>query len=432
MHPTLVQPSGPAAARAVADPVRDLLQTLHGDGHSAYLVGGCVRDLLQHRPIGDFDVVTDAAPARVLELFPRAIPIGLRHGTVMVPTPAGPVDVTTLRAGPKLEDDLAHRDFTINAMAFDPLAVRLVDPFGGQRDLDAGCLRAVGTPGERLAEGPVRALRAARFAACLPLEVDPELERAMRATAKRLDELAPERIRRELEALLLGSRAGLALSLLRRTGLEAQLAAGVREDAARVVAALPCRLEVRLAAWLRGTRAESILSRLRFARRRVEEVGRMLRLHPVEAQADPRSDASLRRLIRRAGDALPDLLALRSAELDVNASAEEHAAERLAALRAGLARVQGRGDLALRRLDLALDGRAVMQILTCGPGPAVGRALHHLTERVLDDPAFNTPEKLREILLRWQAQEEHGNARRTAAPRSTPREGRNSADGERA
>ena len=149
----------------VPDPVRELLDRLTGAGHISVLVGGCVRDLLEGRDVRDFDVATAATPEQVLALVARAIPTGLHHGTVMVPTAAGPVDVTRFRAGPRLEDDLAHRDFTINAVAYDPAQDLRIDPHGGVEDLRAGRLRAVGKASERLAEDPLRVLRAARMVA---------------------------------------------------------------------------------------------------------------------------------------------------------------------------------------------------------------------------------------------------------------------------
>jgi tRNA nucleotidyltransferase (CCA-adding enzyme) len=391
-------PPSELAPEHVPAPVRAILATLGAGGHRAHLVGGCVRGWLCGEPVHDFDVATDARPERVLALFPRAVPIGLRHGTVMVPTRAGPVDVTSTRPGESLEDDLARRDFTVNAMAFDPLAPRFVDPWGGRADLAAGRLRCVGSAPERLREDPLRALRAARFAATLGLEPDAELVAALPGCAAALEDVAPERLRRELETLLAGARAGRGVELLRRTGLEARLAPGAAADAARVLDALPADTELRFAAWLRGTRAESILARLRVPRRSAERVLRLLALHPVDAHADAASPVSVRRVLSSAGDdGVAALLALREAELGAGAQGAP-APEALAALRAAFEREHARKDLALHRMDLALDGSAVMQILGCRPGPAVGRALRFLTERVLEDPALNTPERLRELL----------------------------------
>jgi tRNA nucleotidyltransferase (CCA-adding enzyme) len=388
----------PGAVRAVVD-------ALLRHGHATYVVGGCVRELLGGRPVRDFDLATSAPPHVVLAIFPRAVPIGMRHGTVMVPTPNGPVDVTSFRGGLAIEDDLALRDFTLNAMALDPRDGRCLDPHGGAADLAAGRLRAVGSARARLAEDPLRALRAARFTAQLAVEPDPELEEALPGVVEALVGVARERMRAELERLLVAPRAGAGLRVLRRSGIEAVLAPGVAEDAPEVVDALPVDLQVRLAGWLRGTRPAAILGRLRFARRMVEHVERLLLLHPVEARVASPRDAQLRRLIRHAGeDGLDALLALRDAELAVGSVPEgdrERVREGLAELRRRIEHARQQGTLALERRHLALGGGQVMAILGCGPGPRVGQALSFLTERVIDDPSCNEPEKLRSLLLKW-------------------------------
>jgi tRNA nucleotidyltransferase (CCA-adding enzyme) len=403
----------PAAAeaarllRALPPAVSALASALSAAGFEVFVVGGCVRDGLRGAEIRDFDLATSAPAPAVLALFPRSVPTGLRHGTVTVPTAAGPVDVTTYRAGPRLEDDLAHRDFTVNAMAVAPDTGLLVDPWGGCSDLAAGRLRAVGRAAERLAEDPLRALRAARLVATLGFVPDPELEAALPAVREALAGVARERIRAELEELLGGARVQEGLALLARSGLLQRIAPGVLADAPAVVAALPNDLLLRVAAWLRGTRAPSILARLRFPRRFAQRVTLLLRHHPVEGGVEPASDASVRRLLQRAGaENVLALLALRRAELQVGAAAlhpdAASARARIDAVEAGLARVRAAGVLALHRLDLALDGQAVMETLGCRPGRVVGAALRFLTERVLEEPGHNTPEGLRALLAGWQ------------------------------
>jgi len=386
-------------ADALPAAVSALLATLREAGHRALLVGGCVRDLLRGVAVADFDVATDAPPERVLALFPHAVPTGLRHGTVMIPARGAPVDVTTFRAGPRLEDDLAHRDFTVNAIAWDPAAGAWIDPFGGAADLAAGRLRAVGSARERFAEDPLRALRAARLVATLGLAPDPELLPAMREARAGLRGVARERVRRELGELLLAPGAAAGLRLLRASGLEEELAPGARPDAPEVVAALPRSLELRLAGWLRGARAESALLALRFGQRRARAVAQLLARHPIERQPR-RSDADLRRLLARAGeDGVDALLALRRAELAAGGAP----APELEALAARLARLREAGALALQRTDLALDGAAVMALLGIPAGPRVGEALRHLSDCVLEDPACNTREALAERLRAWAA-----------------------------
>jgi hypothetical protein len=196
--------------------------------------------------------------------------------------------------------------------------------------------------------------------------------------------------------------AGIAL--LRESGIEADLAPGAAPDAPEVMSGVPADLALRLAAWLRGVRAGSVLARLRFPRRVVERTCTLLAIHPLETNVDGTSDTSVRRLLKRAGEENVDaLLALREAELKAwEARRPEYVRSmrgELVALRAGLTRVRAAGQVALRRLDLALDGQFVMQVLRCPPGPIVGRALRFLTDRVLEDPARNTPAALRELLL---------------------------------
>jgi tRNA nucleotidyltransferase (CCA-adding enzyme) len=266
--------------------VHGLVEKLVAAGHATYLVGGCVRDLLRGHSAEDFDLATSAPLEVLLQVFPNAIPIGLQHGTVMVPAEVGPVDVTSFRAGFRIEDDLAHRDFTLNALAYDPREGLLFDPFDGRSDLASGRLRAVRSATDRFAEDPLRALRAARLAATLELSIDSELERAIAAARGPLRAVARERVRRELAGILLGPGAAHALALLRRTRIEADLAPGAAADAGAVIEALPCDLALRLAAWLRGTRAGPLLRRQRFPRRVSVRVDKLVRLHPIDASTD--------------------------------------------------------------------------------------------------------------------------------------------------
>jgi tRNA nucleotidyltransferase/poly(A) polymerase len=310
----------------------------------------------------------------------------------MIPTRDGPLDVTRFRAGGSLHDDLAHRDFTINAMAWDPASGALVDPADGAQDLAARRLRAVGTARERFAEDPLRALRAARISAVLELEPDASIEPAMKDARVPLRAVARERVRRVIEALLMAPGVAAAGALLRRTGIDADIAPGTGEDGGALIAALPADLPLRLAAWLRGTQAESILLRLRFPRRVVAIVARLVALHPIDARR-LRGDADVRRLVRRVGESgIQELLQLRDAEIRVGGDSAVQR-EALGLLRDRIDRVQRAGEL-------AIDGATVMATLGCPPGPEVGAALHFLTDCVLEDPGCNTREALIERLVR--------------------------------
>jgi tRNA nucleotidyltransferase/poly(A) polymerase len=400
-------PVEPPADPVLPPAVRRALGTLAHAGHEAVVVGGALRDLCLGRPVADWDVATSARPEAVLALFPRAVPIGLRHGTVMVPTAAGPIDVTTWPAG-GLAADLGRRDFTINAMALAVPAgaaggaARWIDPEGGLADLRAGRLRAVGDAGARLDEDPLRALRALRLAAELGLAVDPALAQAIRARAGALRRVAHERVRAELERLLLAPGAAQAVAALRDLGLEAVLVGPVAADAPAVVGALPPDLTLRLAGWLRGRDAAALLARLRFARARGEAVAQLVRLHPIDRVAEPGELGRLLVRIERAG--VEALLVLREAELAAGSEGPRETAavrERLGALRVALERLERAGVLPDGRPRLSVGGREVMEWLGTGPGPRVGRALRFLTERVLEDPSINRPAALRELLDDW-------------------------------
>jgi tRNA nucleotidyltransferase/poly(A) polymerase len=221
-----------------------------------------------------------------------------------------------------------------------------------------------------------------------------------------LRSLAARSLRQEISRLLLAPRPGAALQLLRRTDIEATVAPEVHADAGRLVDQLPPELPLRLAGWLRGTRVAKILARLRFSAPLVRDVETLLALHPLDAQLSRGEDLQLHRLIKRAGGVnLARLFVLREAELDAGIVSGNEAREvrgRLTELRAQVDRVRSAGEETLWRTRLAIGGRDVMEILGTGPGPRVGRALRHLTERVQRDPDCNTEDALRELLRTWR------------------------------
>ena len=206
------------------------LETLRGAGYAAHPVGGCVRDLLLGREPGDFDLCTSARPEQTMALFDRAVPTGLKHGTITVVTEDGPVEVTTFRReggyadgrhpdgvafDVGLEEDLARRDFTVNAMALGPGGA-VIDPFGGRADLAAGVIRCVGEPDRRFAEDALRMFRALRFAAQLGFAIEENTLAAIGRNARRAGLVSGERIKSELEKTLLSPRpewAGEAVRL---------------------------------------------------------------------------------------------------------------------------------------------------------------------------------------------------------------------------
>ncbi len=392
---------------AVPAGVRALLERLQTSGYEAWLVGGCVRDLLRGSTPKDWDVATQALPEQVVGLFKRVVPTGIAHGTVTVLIPEGSVEVTTYRVerayldGRRpssvefrrdLEEDLARRDFTINAIAFDPIAGRIKDPFGGQEDLARRTVRCVGTPAERFGEDGLRPLRAVRFATVLDFELDAPTAQAIPGALPVFRKVAQERVRDEFLKLLLAPGVARGLSLLRQTGLLSVMLPELdsSEDGPRTerVARGEPSLEVRLAALLIGNaEAEAALARLRLPARLVETV-RQLLAFALEPEAEHWSDAEARRWLVRLGPerAEPALALARARGVDVRGDLTRRVQRVLAA----------HPPLSVR--ELALDGSELMRLLGVGPSPAVGEATRFLFEAVLEDPSRNTPETLERLL----------------------------------
>ncbi len=221
----------------------DIVETLRAQGHQAFYAGGCVRDRLLGREAKDFDVATDATPDVVLAAFPRTFAVGAHFGVVLVCTQhedgsETQTEVATFRSDGAYSDgrrpdavrystdpreDVARRDFTVNGMLYDPITDEVLDYVGGQDDLAAGLIRAIGDPARRFGEDKLRMLRAVRFAARLGFALEQETEAAIRAQAHTIGQVSPERTRDELTRMLTEGRARYAFELLDRTGLLAQV-----------------------------------------------------------------------------------------------------------------------------------------------------------------------------------------------------------------
>ena len=276
-----------------------LLDTLHAAGYAAYAVGGCVRDSLLGRTAHDWDLCTSALPQQVMELFgaEQCIPTGLQHGTVTIKYGGQLYETTTFRTEgsytdgrhpdavqfvPDVREDLARRDFTINAMAYNE-AEGLVDPFGGQKDLQNGLLRAVGEPQQRFTEDALRILRLYRFAARFGFALDAATARAARQLAPHLDCISAERIQEELAKLLAAPQPGAYLEpavlavVLPELTPEALTAAKPVVDACPVgVENLPVRWAALLGA-LGETDTRRVLKRLRCSNACIEETAVLVR-----------------------------------------------------------------------------------------------------------------------------------------------------------
>ncbi|RKD25745.1 hypothetical protein BEP19_02035 [Ammoniphilus oxalaticus] len=390
---------------------RGLLEYLEQHGHTAYEVGGCVRDRLLGYPIQDIDIATSATPDQMLALFPRAIPTGIKHGTVTAFWQDHAFEVTTFRIDGSYSNhrqpdqvqfvdditlDLARRDFTINAMAVNRRG-QLIDPFGGQQDLERRLLRSVGDPQRRFSEDALRILRGIRFSARFDLEIEPQTWAAMLDCAPMLTAISRERIRDELAKMVGGVRPRRALSLLATPGL-LPFDEWIALFASIPIAALPSGYSVLsergrwVALWLQADweleRCRRLLRSWRFSNQEQRD-----KLHLLAAvRALPRAttdDRQAKRLLLSYGLALmleaEQLTRWRSSQVDF----------------AETSRIEQRW----RRLDaqieireprqLAIGGQALIDVFGREAGPWVGETLHTLFEQV----ALNGLPNQREPLL---------------------------------
>lgn len=220
------------------DLANSICETLEQHGHRAFLVGGCVRDLLLGRPPADYDVATDATPERVSQLFPDSVTVGARFGVILVPRDGLKVEVATFRRdlgysdgrhpdevvyATKPEDDVSRRDFTINGLLMRYNSGEVLDFVGGQADLRAGIIRAIGVPSRRFAEDKLRMLRAVRFAARFAYQIEPGTFAAIQRGAPEINVVSAERIREELTKLLTEGAARRGFELLDASGLLREL-----------------------------------------------------------------------------------------------------------------------------------------------------------------------------------------------------------------
>ncbi|HEX3343878.1 MAG TPA: HD domain-containing protein, partial [Polyangiaceae bacterium] len=386
----------------------------------------------------------------LLGIFPKAIPTGLEHGTVTVVKEGHHYEVTTLRGEGTYSDgrrpdwvefvdditrDLARRDFTVNAIALDPLDGKLIDPFDGRGDLQRGLLRAVGDPRARFSEDGLRVLRAARFVATLELSLDPATEAAIAPTLDTYRKVAAERVRDEWLKTMKAARPSRAFDVMLRTGMLAvtcpEMVEGVgmeqnkwhaydvwrhgmecmdacdADPVLRIAAMLHDVGKPRTRAWSEKTEdytfydhdrvgaevAAPIVERLRFSNEERERIVALVRFHLFH-YSDEWSDAAVRRWIRRVGaDRLSDLYVLNQA--DVRAKGRDFAPDlaALAALQAHVARVLAEGA-ALSTRDLKVNGRDLMNELGVKPGRIIGEIFESLLDAVTTDPTLNDRDRL--------------------------------------
>ena len=376
-----------------------LLDALHAAGYAAYAVGGCVRDSLLGRTAHDWDLCTSALPQQVMALFgpEQCIPTGLQHGTVTIKYGGQLYETTTFRTEgsytdgrhpdavafvPEVREDLARRDFTINAMAYNE-AEGLVDPFGGQKDLQNGLLRAVGEPQQRFTEDALRILRLYRFAARFGFALDAATARAARQLAPHLDCISAERIQEELAKLLAAPQPGAYLEPAVLAVVLPELTLAALEAAKPVVDACPAgeeNLPVRWAALL-GSLGEDdtrrVLKRLRCSNACIEETAILVRETAGEGVSEEKAPAhaggvAIRQLLGRYGLCTVERLCALCAALHPQTAPG-------CALAAQQARQLEADGVCCRISQLAVNGRDLM-----AAGIPAGPALRRVLEALLD------------------------------------------------
>ncbi|HEY8259094.1 MAG TPA: CCA tRNA nucleotidyltransferase [Gemmatimonadales bacterium] len=380
----------------IPDEVLEIARTLEAAGFETWCVGGALRDALLGHPHADYDLATAAQPDQVQSLFKRTAPVGQKYGTVGVIDRRRAVhEVTTFRRdvttdgrhavvsyGVSLDDDLARRDFTINAIAYHPLRREWRDPFGGEADLRRGVVRAVGEPTQRFREDYLRILRAIRFAARFNFSLDQQTWAAVVAGADGLTRLSAERVRDEwFKGLITAASISDLVRLWRESGAAAKLVpelAATPHETIAPVASVPIgrRDPVLLTAVLIADPA-AVLRRLRASNAEIERAATIAAGPEAPSGGD---DVAVRRWLSTVGKAWEDLLAVWALRHGVEPpwSVTVH-------------RIRERAD-PLARGDLAISGSDLQSIGM--QGPRVGEVLSLLLDQVLEEPSRNTRESL--------------------------------------
>jgi len=429
--------------------VINIIHQLERAGHEVYVVGGAVHELLMHRPVDDWDFTTSATPQKILKVFPDGF-YNNKFGTVGLGndlTPDNPFDITTFRKevgysdrrhpdkiiwGKTLQDDLARRDFTVNAMALKLKAknYQLIDPYHGQDDLKARLIRAVGHPADRFNEDALRLMRTVRIATELGFTIEDQTFQAIRQHSRLINQIAAERIKAELFKILSSDHPADGIIILKNAGLlshilpELEAAFGVEQKSPgrhhiydvgthsiRSLKFCPSKDPlIRFATLIHDLGkvktqnitpagvitfynhevasaqiARSIANRLRFSKKEAAKLVTLVRYHQFTVD-ERQTDSAIRRFIKNVGKAnLKDMLDLRTGDR-LGGGARE-TSWRLEKFKARLKQVQ-KQPFAVH--DLKVTGHDVMSLMKLLPGPQVGQILNQLFAEAAEDKTKNT------------------------------------------
>ena len=427
--------------------VKQIVDKLKDNGFEAYVVGGCVRDTLLGRIPQDWDVTTSARPEEIQKAFKRSF-YENKFLTVTVQINSQDpglkeVEVTTFRSEAKytdkrhpdkvrfaktLREDLARRDFTVNAMAFD-LPGKTIDPFFGQKDLKGKAIRTVGNPSERFSEDALRMMRAVRLATELDFKVEQKTAEAIKKNAPWLQAVSKERVREEFLKIVMAEKASQGVEELRKLGLlryivpELEEGYGVDQNKHHIYECYEHSLrsldyaakkgfnkDVRLASLLhdiakpktkRGKGEDAtfygheivgakmtaqILERLKFSKKTIEKIVKLVRYHLFYYNVDEVSDSSVRRLVRQVGpENMEELLQVRMADR-IGSGVPKAEPYKLRHLKYIIEKVS-QDPISVKKLEVG--GRDVMKVLGIQSGPRIGKILYVLLGIVLTDPKKN-------------------------------------------
>ncbi|HEY8892844.1 MAG TPA: CCA tRNA nucleotidyltransferase [Clostridium sp.] len=436
----------------IPNDVKIIMDCLRNNGYESYIVGGCVRDFM----IGisspkDYDVTTNALPEEIIRIFNKTIPTGVDHGTVTVMINKEGYEVTTYRIDGEyldnrrpedvtfvstLKEDLARRDFTINALAFNE-EEGLVDYFGGNVDLDNKIIRAVGEPNKRFKEDALRMLRAIRFSARLDFEIEEKTFEAIKENSHLILNVSNERTRDELCKMMVSDNTTKALRLLKDSKLldfilpELKVTIGFNQQnphhnkdifnhTLAVVEKCTPELNLRIAGLLHDIAkpncftidaegighfyghdkkgvilSQKILRRLRFDNKSINEISILIKEH-MNVLTKP-TDASVKRLINRVGkDLVFDLFALQRADALGSRFPEKRINEITRVEEKTIAILESKVPLSTK--ELVVNGKDLIKEFSLKPGEEIGDILRFLLDKVLENPELNSKEKLFSII----------------------------------
>ncbi len=398
----------------------EVCRMLQEKGFSAYLVGGCVRDLFMGGTPKDWDIATNAKPDQTKAIFPKTYDTGLEHGTITIsmgPTVADHFEVTTYRTEgdytdgrrpdsvafvDDIEADLARRDLTINAMAYDPVNSKIIDPYGGLKDLDGKVIKAVGDPNARFAEDGLRTMRVARFAARFGFTVEPETEAAIKNNLAVLAKVSKERMRDELTKTLVTSQPSVGLHILFVTGAlgvlgPAFISAGLERTFPQIDACTGS-METKVAVLLHqldSGMVEKALKELKFSNVESKKIA-----FPLVATKEygkflnNPNNLEARKMLSFVKNMGPEGFEKSLQEFLAFASAV--GLQKLEVFKGLLT------EKAIGRKELDISGNDLMSQLNVPAGPQLKKILDHLYEEVLTHPEINEKSKLLDLASKFE------------------------------